>query len=244
MEKQPLLTHLSDLRQCLSAIALYILIGSLLSYGISDALLHLSMRPLSIILKNKGLLDSHRMIYTGMAEAFLVHIKLAVFFGACLTSPLWLMRLWRFIAPALYMHEKKSFRFFFLLTPVLFTAGSAFAYFLVLPNAYAFFLSFEMPGSDAHMALHMDMRLMEFLSFMMRLVLAFGLTFQLPIFMHICHRLNWISAKQFRENWRFVVLGIFSLSAFMTPPDVFSMIALALPLIILYAISIVFISRT
>lgn len=243
MKKQNISGHLRDLRGCLLSISIFIVLGSVCGYLISKELIKFFMKPMGNVLHNNNMLDSHRMIYTGMAEAFLVHIKIAIFFGTIITSPLWLFKLWGFVAPGLYKNERKSFLSLFIISPILFISGCSFAYYLVLPKAYSFFLSFEIPATANSMALHMEMRLMEFLSFMMRLVIAFGLTFQMPVILKIANKMGWITSNTLKKNWRFVIVGIFSLSAIITPPDVFSMISLAVPLILLYAISILFIMK-
>ncbi|MBI1954516.1 MAG: twin-arginine translocase subunit TatC, partial [Proteobacteria bacterium] len=180
----------------------------------------------------------HKMIYTGVTEVFLTYIKVSLFSAAFISFPLIVIQIWRFIAPGLYFEEKKIFFPLLIATPVLFLLGAAFAYFFVFPLAYEFFLSFEIPGSTGTLPIQLEARVSEYLSFVMRLIFAFGICFELPVILMILASIGVVTSTKLKKQWRFAIIGIFILAAFITPPDILSMIALALPLIFLYGLSI------
>lgn len=186
----------------------------------------------------KDNLKDHRLIYTGVTEAFLVYIKVSLFSAVFFTFPYLAYHAWMFIAPGLYSHEKKIVIPIMVSTPLLFILGAIFAYFVVFPLAYDFFLNFEVDQPQG-ISIHMETRMSEYLSFVMRLILAFGFSFELPLLIVILGLLGRLKSQDLKNSWRYVVVGIFSLAAILTPPDILSMIALAIPLIVLYAISII-----
>jgi sec-independent protein translocase protein TatC len=143
-----------------------------------------------------------------------------------------------FIAPGLYKHERNAFLPFLLATPVLFITGAAFVFYVMLPFAIKFFLSFETPGGHGALAIQLDAKVSEYLDFVMTLIFAFGLCFQLPVLLALLGRVGIISSAQLRSVRRYAILGIVVLAAIITPPDPFSMMSLALPLVLLYEISI------
>jgi sec-independent protein translocase protein TatC len=232
---QPLLHHLLELRQRL----IYALIGFfcafILCYAYAEEIFQFLAQPLATLLREKG---PRRLIYTGLTEAFLTYIKVAAFAAAFLSFPVVAFQLWMFIAPGLYRKERKVFIPLLIATPVLFLIGAAFAYYIIFPAAYAFFLSFEIPGSTGQLPIQLEAKVNEYLSFVMRLVFAFGISFELPVLLTLLANVGMVSSQGLIAKWRFAVVGIFVIAAVITPPDMLSMIGLAIPLIVLYGISI------
>jgi len=232
---QPLIHHLIELRQRL----IYSLIGFFgafaLCYAYAEIIFQFLVHPLATLLQEKG---PRRLIYTGLTEAFLTYIKVAAFAAAFISFPVIASQVWMFIAPGLYRKERKVFVPLLIATPVLFLIGAAFAYYIIFPAAYAFFLSFETPGSTGHLPIQLEAKVDEYLSFVMRLIFAFGISFELPVLLTLLANVGMVTSQGLTTKWRFAVVGIFSVAAIITPPDILSMIGLAIPLIILYGLSI------
>ena len=220
----------------LSVFALAFILG----YMVSEPIYQFLMTPLSQALMKTG---AHRkLIYTGVAEAFLTYVRVAFFVGCFVTFPFGLFHLWRFMLPGLFPHEKKICRLMFILIPVLFLAGSLFAYYVVFPNVFTFFLSFENWQSDVPMVL--EARMYEYLSFISHTLLAFGLAFQLPIALYLLVTFGMIRYESLKKQWRIWILIITVVSAIITPPDVLSMASLMIPLILLYGLALLMIGLT
>lgn len=233
-QAQPFLLHLIELRQRLIYCVIAFLSFFSVAYFFSAEIFEFLVRPLSDLLKGQG----RRLIYTGLTEAFLTYLKVAMFTSFCGSFPLIAIQIWAFIAPGLFRAEKKVLLPFLLATPVLFFIGAAFAYYYVFPQAYAFFLSFESVATETMLAVQLEAKVNEYLSFVMRLILSFGICFEMPVLLALLGKFGFLSAKGLLSKWRVAVVSITALSAIITPPDLFSMIALALPLIVLYGISI------
>lgn len=197
------------------------------------------VQPLADLLQAKG---ERRLIYTGLAEAFLTYIKVAAFTAFFFSFPLIAGQLWMFIAPGLYKHEKKVFFPLMAATPMLFFLGAAFAYYFIFPAAYDFFLSFEVPAIEGALPIQLEAKVNEYLSFVMRLVLAFGICFELPVLLTLLANIGMITTQGLIAKWRIAVVGMATLAAFITPPDVLSMVGLTLPLVALYGVSIALVS--
>lgn len=233
---QPLLHHLLELRQRLIYALIGFFIAFILCYTFSEQIFRFLVQPLATLLQEKG---QRRLIYTGLTEAFLTYIKVSAFAAAFLSFPIVASQLWMFIAPGLYRQERKVFVPLLIATPLLFLIGAAFAYYVIFPVAYTFFLSFETPGSTGQLPIQLEAKVNEYLSFVMRLIFAFGISFELPVLLTLLANVGMVTSQGLITKWRFAVVGIFIVAAIVTPPDMLSMVGLAIPLIVLYGISII-----
>ena len=232
----PLLDHLIELRNRLMYSCAAILLGFLVCYFFAEHIYAFLVRPLADIYQGQ---TGRRMIYTGLTEAFFTYLKVSFWAGAFLTFPFVAAQLWMFIAPGLYRTEKRAFLPFLVATPVLFFLGGAMVYYLIFPLAWRFFLSFETPGGDGMLPIELEARVGEYLSLVMTLIFAFGLSFQLPVALTLMGRVGLVTSEQLARNRKFAIVGVFVVAAVITPPDIISQVGLGVPIIILYELSII-----
>ncbi len=233
--RAPLLAHLAEFKQRVFYSAVALLLGMGLSYYFAAQIYEFLLRPLAAALPHP---ESRRMIYTGLTEAFFTYVKLAFFGGFILAFPVIIYQAYRFVAPGLYAKEKQSFVGFILAAPILFLAGAALAYYGVLPMAWKFFVGFETAGGQGSLPIQLEARVSEYLSLIMHIVMAFGLAFQLPVVLALLAKMGVITAQMLKQGRRFAIVGVFVIAAIVTPPDVVSQLALAVPMLILYELSI------
>ena len=231
----PLLEHLLELRQRLIWSLLAFVVAFLGCYWISQDIYGVLVRPLGVILAERG--EDRGMIYTSMTEGFFTHMKLAAFAAAFVCFPIWGGQIWAFVAPGLYRNEKRAFLPFLLATPILFALGAALVYFLIMPMAWHFFISFE--GVEGGVPIRLEARISDYLSLVMTLIFAFGLAFQMPVLLTLLARAGIITAQSLVEKRRFAIVAIFVFAAVVTPPDILSQISLAIPMLVLYEVSII-----
>jgi sec-independent protein translocase protein TatC len=179
-----------------------------------------------------------RMIFTALHEGFFTQIKVGFFTALCVTFPILSMQIWKFVAPGLYKNEQKAFLPFLIATPLLFMAGAAMVYYVVTPMAWNFFVSFEMGSGDGALAIELEPRISEYLSLMMRLIFAFGLAFELPVILLLLVRAGLVTHQGLAEKRKVAIVVAFVVAAILTPPDVISQLLLAIPIILLYEVSI------
>lgn len=225
----PLTEHLEELRGRIlwSLVAIVVAAGG--CYLVIDPLFELLLRPL-----NEAGGDEVRVIGTGVAEAFFTKLKVAVIAGIFAASPVIFFQVWRFVAPGLYDHERRYVLPFVGFATLFFVSGAVFCYELVFPTAFGFFI-------DQYLSTGIDpfIRVSEYLSFSSRMLLAFGVTFELPVFTFFFARIGLVTHKQMLSYWRYAILGIFITAAILTPgPDVASQLLMAAPLLVLYVASI------
>ena len=233
-QEMSLIEHLTELRKRLLWSFLYILIIFVICFYYADELFAFLANPLVQLLDtDKG----QGFIYTALQEAFFTELKIAFFFALFFAFPLIAIQIWKFIAPGLYKHEKNAFLPFLIATPILFFAGGAMVYYLIAPLAWNFFLSYQ-NMSDSGVPIRLEAKMGEYLSLMMRFIFAFGLAFQLPVVLGLMAKVGIVTYTSLKKFRKYAIVIAFLSAAFLTPPDPFSQISLALPIIILYEISI------
>ncbi len=232
----PLLDHLIELRRRLlwSGAAFIVCFG--ICYHFSTEIYSFLVQPLADILVTKG--ANRRLIFTALYEAFFTYLKVAFFGAAFISFPVVATQVYLFVAPGLYRSEKNAFLPFLLATPVLFVAGAALAYYFVFPAAWSFFLSFETTDGAGGLPIQLEAKVSEYLGLVMKLIFAFGVAFQLPVLLTLLAKVGIISSKGLKKYRRYAYVGMFVIAAIITPPDVITQTGLAVPLIILYEISI------
>jgi len=222
-----LLEHLDDLRKRLLRSIVAAFVGMLACYAFAEKFFDWLMLPLF-----RALPDKSSMIYTAPHEAFFTYIKVAFVAGIFLTSPYIFYQIWLFVKPGLYSHERKLIYPMSFFSALLFVIGALFGYFVIFPYAYKFFMGF----SDLYISPMITMR--EGFSFALRLLLAFGIVFELPLVIFFLARLGLVTPKGLRKKRKYALLVAFMISAMLTPPDVFTQTFMAGPLIVLYEVGV------
>jgi len=233
--KMPLIEHLIELRNRLLWSIGALVVGFVLCYLVAEEMYRFLVQPLADLMEGQ---PGRRMIYTALHEAFFTQLKVAFFGSVCLTFPIVAGQLWIFVAPGLYKQERRALLPFLLATPVLFVMGAALVYYLIFPLAWQFFMSFETPASAGTLAIVMEPKVNEYLSLVMKLIFAFGLSFQLPVVLMLMARAGMVTSKGLAEKRKYAVVLTFATAALLTPPDVISQIGLGVPILLLYEISI------
>src|SRR5208282_3650614 len=233
--KAPLLEHLVELRKRLIWSIVSFAGAFVVCFYFAKDIYAFLTAPLANALAGQ---PNAQMIYTALYETFFTYVKVGMFAGLCLAFPLIAAQVWMFVAPGLYKHERRAFLPFLLATPVLFLTGAAFAYYIMLPFANRFFASFQTPGGNGTLSIELQPKVSEYLDLVMTLIFAFGLCFQMPVLLSLLGRVGIVTSAQLRGMRRYSIVGVFAVAAALTPPDPFSMLSLAIPLVGLYEISI------
>ena len=226
------LDHLKELRQKLIYSIIFFILSFIVSFYFSQSIFEFLAKPLTSILQ-----DGNGLIYTALQEAFLTNVKVAFFTAAFISFPFLSFQIWSFISPGLLKKEKKISLPSLIAVPFLFLLGAAVVYYLISPIAWKFFLSFQTSQADS-INITLQAKMNEYLSLMMTFIFAFGLAFQLPVVLLLLVRVGVLTIQQLVSFRKYAIVLAFIFAAIITPPDPFSQISLALPVIILYEVSI------
>ncbi|UCH76138.1 MAG: twin-arginine translocase subunit TatC [Rhodospirillales bacterium] len=246
-KKMPLLDHLIELRQRLVYSAIGLVVVFFICFFFAGELFNFLVQPLVDIWEENGQLEQRRFIFTALHEKFFTDIKIAFFAALFFSFPLIASQVWLFVAPGLYKNEKRAFLPFLIATPVLFFLGAAFVYYVVMPVAWNFFLVYGEnlggaigdPGSGGDVRIELEARVSDYLALSMRLIFAFGISFELPVVITLLARAGMATSRGLRQKRRYAIVLAFVAAAILTPPDPLSQIGLALPIILLYELSII-----
>ena len=230
------ISHLTELRNRLIHSLIFLFVFFIICYFFAEYIYGFLVDPYAEAAKEGNI--ERRLIFTALQETFLTYLKVAFFASFFVTSPFILIQIWKFIAPGLYDHEKSAIMPYLVLTPILFFLGGALVYYLIMPLAIKFFLSFESAGVSTNLPIQVEAKVNEYLSLVMKLIFAFGLSFQLPVVLSLLARIGVVNSTFLKERRKYVVVMIFAAAAILTPPDPVTQIGLAIPLLILYELSI------
>ena len=230
------ISHLAELRKRLMYSFFCLIIFFVACYFCAEHLYGFLVEPYAQAVKDDG--TDRRLIFTALQETFLTYLKVSFFAAFFVTFPFILMQIWKFIAPGLYKHEKIAIVPYLVLTPILFFLGGMLVYYLIMPLAIKFFLSFESTGLSTNLPIQLEAKVNEYLSLVMKLIFAFGISFQLPVVLSLLARVGVVNSKFLKTRRKYVVVMIFAVAALLTPPDPVTQIGLAIPLLILYELSI------
>jgi sec-independent protein translocase protein TatC len=219
----PFLDHLEELRQRLLKCILAIFVFTTSSYFLSKQIMKILIRPFP---------GDKKLIFLAPAENFMVHLKVSLFAGIILSLPVIFFQLWKFIAPGLYKKERKYVPLIVFFSTFFFLIGATFCYFVIIPFGLNFLLNFNPDQFDA------AIQIKEYLKFVTMLILVFGIVFELPLLAFFLTKLGILTPEFLRSKRRYGIVAIFIVAAILTPPDVFSQLCLAFPLMFLYEISI------
>ena len=229
-------SHLSELRSRLINSFYFLICFFLISYYFSEEIYTFLVDPYAEAVKNDS--QNRRLIFTALQETFITYLKVSFFSAFFISSPLILIQIWKFIAPGLYDNERKALIPYLIVTPILFFLGGLLVYYLIMPLAIKFFLSFETSSQFTNLPIQLEPKVNEYLSLIMKLIFAFGISFQLPVILSLLARVGFIDSEYLKKRRKYVIVIIFIMAAILTPPDPITQIGLGIPLLILYELSI------
>jgi len=228
--------HLTELRSRLVKSIVYLFIFFIVCYFFAENIYSFLLAPYAEAVKDDEV--NRRMIFTALHETFITYLKVAFFAAIFITSPIILTQIWKFVAPGLYKNEKRALLPYLIATPTLFLLGGMLVYYLIMPLAIKFFLSFETTTQFTNLPIQLEAKVNEYLSLIMRLIFAFGISFQLPVLLSLLARVGFIDSQYLKKRRKYVIIIIFAVAAILTPPDPITQIGLGIPLLILYELSI------
>jgi len=227
-EKLPFTSHLEELRKRLITAFIAVGVGFVIAFAFKERLFNILVQPLINVMK-----EGETLIYTGLPEAFFTYLKVAFLTGLMVASPIILYQFWMFVAPGLYKNERRMMIPIVVLSSFFFIGGALFGYFVVFPWGFKFFMGFATETIRPLPAMK------EYFGFSAKLLLAFGLVFELPIVLTFMAKLGIVSVDFLKKNRKYALLLFFAGAAILTPPDVITQIMMALPLMVLYEVSII-----
>jgi sec-independent protein translocase protein TatC len=227
--KAPLIEHLMELRERLIKSLLAFLVMFIICFFFAKDIYNLLVIPYTQVAGPEA-----KLIYTAPQEYFFTQMKVALF----LSCPVVLAQIYAFVAPGLYRHERAAFQPYLIATPVFFLLGALIVYYLVMPNLLHFFIGMQQANEPGKAQIELLPRVSEYLSLIMTLVFAFGVVFQTPVILTLLGQVGIVSSQFLAEQRRYAIVIVFVVAAILTPPDVFSQLALAIPGVLLYELSI------
>ena len=235
-KKSSFVEHLTELRSRLVKSIIYLFIFFIVCYFFAENIYSFLVAPYAEAVKDDEI--NRRMIFTALHETFITYLKVAFFAAMFFASPIILTQIWKFVAPGLYKNEKKALLPYLIATPTLFLLGGMLVYYLIMPLAIKFFLSFETSAQLSNLPIQLEAKVNEYLSLIMRLIFAFGISFQLPVLLSLLARVGFVDSQYLKKRRKYVIIIIFVVAAILTPPDPITQIGLGIPLLILYELSI------
>lgn len=233
--RAPLVEHLIELRQRLLYSVIALFVTFLVCFYFADVIFNLLIIPYE---QAAGAERDIRLVYTAPQEYFFTQLKIGLFGGLFIAFPIIANQIYKFVAPGLYKHERHAFIPYLIATPILFATGASLVYFIVMPLALNFFLSFEQEAGEGVAAIELLPKVSEYLGLIMTLIFAFGLVFQLPVVLTLLARAGLTDSDGLKKKRKYAVVLTFIAAAVLTPPDPISQLGLAVPTLLLYELSI------